>query len=118
MEDICTIGDGYDRYWNWMPGCSTRSVTNKTAFATVFTCGFDDLLQRHGESMSRPFASLTHEGTVAHERSRSGRTASSGNLEKVARSEKPRGDRSRTVSLRAIRGQGEFGMAAENLFVS
>jgi hypothetical protein len=36
MEDICTVGDSYDRYWNWMPGCSTRSVTTKTAFATVF----------------------------------------------------------------------------------
>jgi hypothetical protein len=36
MEDICAVGDTYDRYWSWIPGCSSRSVTNKTAFATVF----------------------------------------------------------------------------------
>ena len=35
MEDVCAVGDTYDRYWNWIPSCSSRSVTNKNAFATV-----------------------------------------------------------------------------------
>jgi hypothetical protein len=34
MEDLCVVGDTYDRYWNSIAGCSSRSVTNKTAFAT------------------------------------------------------------------------------------
>ena len=32
-----------------MPGCSSRPDTNKTAFAPFITCGFYDLLQRHGD---------------------------------------------------------------------
>jgi hypothetical protein len=35
MEDVCAVGDTYDPYWNWIPSCSSRSVTNKNAFATV-----------------------------------------------------------------------------------